>query len=79
MSEQVRVPPEAVTSFKTGSEGVCELRGDVAYLTTGIVNVVFIGFPNNDWVLVDTGIYGYGDKITMRRKIVSARPPSRVA
>ena len=45
MSEQIRGTRKAVTSFKTDSEGVCELSSDV-YLTTGIANVAFIGFPN---------------------------------
>ena len=39
---------------------------DIAYLRTAIVNVVFLGAPESGdrgWVLVDTGLMGYADRI----------------
>jgi len=54
------------------SEGT-EIRPDVYYHTTGIVNVVMIGDPRgDDWVLMDTGVPNSADSLM---EIVSERFP----
>ena len=57
---------------KLFSEGT-EIRRDVYYHTTGMVNVVMIGDPRNDeWVLMDTGMSNCAASIL---EIVSERFP----
>jgi glyoxylase-like metal-dependent hydrolase (beta-lactamase superfamily II) len=52
-----------VTSITSGVHQA--LRPDITFLTTQIVNVIFIGNPNQktDWVLVDAGMTRAADQI----------------
>lgn len=63
MTEQIPLPERLVNEGLRNEAGIVEVRSDLAYLTTGIVNVAFIGYPKSDWVLVDAGLQGYGAKI----------------
>lgn len=58
---------------------VLPLRPDVRGLRTGIVNVSFIGEPlHSDWVLVDTGLFGYGQAIVDFAKETFNGPPKAI-
>ncbi len=63
MSKQIPMPDSAVAETFKDKAGAIEVRNDLTYLTTGIVNVAFIGFPKNDWVLVDAGLSTYAGTI----------------
>ncbi len=69
MAVQIPLTEKARAPERIDAAHVHEIRRDVAYLRTGIVNVVLIGSPDagdRGWVLVDTGIVG------AKRAIVSA-------
>lgn len=59
MGEQVRVGEEA-RAAEIESEGVREVRPDLAYQRLAIVNVVYVGAPGSGsgWVLIDAGVAG---------------------
>ncbi|WP_018932124.1 MBL fold metallo-hydrolase [Gracilibacillus lacisalsi] len=40
-----------------------EVLPDIAYYRTLVVNVIMIGAPNEDWVLIDSGTRKYHDRI----------------
>ncbi|KQR71010.1 MBL fold metallo-hydrolase [Pedobacter sp. Leaf176] len=50
-----------MTSFSSGHGH--EVLPDVYYYTNQIVNVIMLGFPDRDWVLVDCGMPGCGDEL----------------
>jgi glyoxylase-like metal-dependent hydrolase (beta-lactamase superfamily II) len=50
-----------MTSVSSGK--LREVAPDVAYYTNQIVNLVMIGKPGNDWVLIDAGMPKSGDEI----------------
>ncbi len=50
-----------MTSVSSGK--LREVAPDVAYYTNQIVNLVMIGTPGSDWVLVDAGMPKSGDEI----------------
>ncbi|HEV7329957.1 MAG TPA: MBL fold metallo-hydrolase [Flavisolibacter sp.] len=50
-----------MTSIKSGK--LREVAPDVAYYTNQIVNLVMIGKPGDNWVLVDAGMPKSGDEI----------------
>jgi glyoxylase-like metal-dependent hydrolase (beta-lactamase superfamily II) len=52
------IPMTSVNSGKTR-----EVAPDVHYYTNQIVNLVFIGLPNGEWVLVDAGVPKSGKEI----------------
>jgi len=53
-----RIPMTSVDSGKTR-----EVKQDVAYYTNQIVNLVMIGRPGENWVLVDAGMPKSGEEI----------------
>lgn len=60
MTQQVPVPAEAEVGA-LAHDGVHEVRPDVAFVRTLIVNVVLLGparAPDRGWVLVDAGVIG---------------------
>lgn len=66
MAVQIPLPESARAEEHVSPSHVREVRSDVAYLRTAIVNVVFIGPPkagDRGWVLVDTGIAGTKSEI----------------
>ncbi|WP_271898683.1 MBL fold metallo-hydrolase [Candidatus Phyllobacterium onerii] len=63
MAEQLPLPQRTVIDGIQDDSGAIEVRNDLAYLKTGIVNIAFIGFPKSDWVMVDAGIPGYDSEI----------------
>lgn len=58
MAQQILLTENVVVEGIEDEGGAIEVRNDVAYLTTGIVNVAYIGYPKDDWVLVDAGLSG---------------------
>lgn len=65
MLKQLKLPPEAVVADEA-VDGIHSVRPDVAYLRTGIVNVVLVGMAgigDREWVLIDTGILGWTGSI----------------
>ncbi|WP_435169896.1 MBL fold metallo-hydrolase [Falsirhodobacter sp. 1013] len=71
----VALPPLALTGVKM--DRVTEVAADLAYLRTGIVNVAFLGHPDQgDWVLVDAGLPGCASAIlTAAQDRFGGRPP----
>ncbi len=65
---QVEVDTTAVVGAREAS-GAIGLQPDLAYLRTGLANVVFVGRPG-DWVLIDAGFPGYRNTI---RRAAEAR------
>lgn len=57
MPEQVPVPPEAIAPT-IDEDGLHEVLPDLAWQRLALVNVVFVGRPQDPWVLVDAGIPG---------------------
>ena len=80
MSAQIPLGDEARAHESDGGGQAHEVAPDIAYLRTGIVNVVFLGNPaagDRNWVLVDTGIPGTGSLtrgVATERFGVGARP-----
>ncbi|MFL5251794.1 MAG: MBL fold metallo-hydrolase [Rhodopila sp.] len=58
MAQQVPVENEALYGFDVPDEAVWALAPDVAYRRLAMVNVMFIGRPGGNWVLVDAGLPG---------------------
>lgn len=61
MTVEIPLSDEALAPERAGPAHLHEVRPDLAYLRTALVNVVLIGHPNagdRGWVLVDTGITG---------------------
>ena len=58
MAQQIPVDDQALFGFEVPDEAVRELAPDLAYRRLGIVNVVFLGRPGGDWVLIDAGLPG---------------------
>lgn len=50
-----------MTSVSSGK--LREVTPDVAYFTDQIVNVIFIGLPTGQWVIIDAGMPGSGKNI----------------
>jgi glyoxylase-like metal-dependent hydrolase (beta-lactamase superfamily II) len=50
-----------VTSVDSGK--LRDVTDDVAYYTNQIVNIIMIGEPGGDWILIDAGMPGSADKI----------------
>ena len=51
LSDTARAP-------ETTEHGIYEVAPDIAYLRTLLVNVVVVGRPEGEWVLVDAGLHG---------------------
>jgi glyoxylase-like metal-dependent hydrolase (beta-lactamase superfamily II) len=66
MAVQIPLSDDARTHDQIGEERVREILPDVAYRRLTMVNVVFIGpagAPDRGWVMVDTGLIGFGATI----------------
>ena len=57
MAQQIEVDPHAVTGSDAG-EGVIQIAPDLAYRRVGIVNIILVGAPGGQFVLVDAGMPG---------------------
>lgn len=62
-----------MTSVNSGK--LREVTPDVAYYTNQIVNLVMIGEPGDDWVLVDAGMPISGNEIIKAAQQRFGRPP----
>jgi glyoxylase-like metal-dependent hydrolase (beta-lactamase superfamily II) len=65
-----------MTSVDSGK--LREVAPDVAYYTNQIVNLVLIGQPGGDWVLVDAGMPKSGDEIIKVAAERFGRPPAAI-
>jgi glyoxylase-like metal-dependent hydrolase (beta-lactamase superfamily II) len=66
MAQQIRINASAQIDElgEIAPAGLHNLLPDLAYQRLAIVNVIFIGEPGADWVLVDAGIPGMAGRIT---------------
>ena len=58
MANQLALEQSAVASDVQDSAETRQIAADVAYRRLKIVNVVFLGRPGGEWVLVDAGMIG---------------------
>ena len=58
MTVQLALDKAAQAPDTQDEAGTRQIADDVAYRRLKIVNVVFVGEPDGDWVLVDTGLPG---------------------
>ena len=65
MSDDTSLPRDTAQDDATH-----EVAPDLAYKRLGIVNVIFYGLPNQDWILIDAGLPGTAGVI---RKAAEAR------
>lgn len=67
-----------MTSVDSGK--LREVTADVAYYTNQIVNIIMIGIPGGNWVLVDAGMPRSADKIleVTNKRFGEANPPSAI-
>jgi len=74
-SDSKNVP---MTSFSSGHGK--EVLPDLYYYTNQIVNVVMIGRPDGEWVLVDCGLPGSGDELieVAEQRFGKNRPPAAI-
>ena len=65
MASQISLDQSAIAPESHSDDSKAhEVAPDLAYLRCAIVNVAFIGFPNQDgWVLVDAGVPGMAGRI----------------
>lgn len=64
MTVQIPLSDAALAADRDGGGGTHEIAPDLAYLRTVLVNVIYVGRPNQPgWVLVDTGIIGSAGSI----------------
>ncbi|HSI82387.1 MAG TPA: MBL fold metallo-hydrolase [Candidatus Methylacidiphilales bacterium] len=57
---------DKIDTVHQDQERAIEVVSDVAYVQLGIVNAVFIGrhgAPDREWTLIDTGIWGMGQRL----------------
>jgi glyoxylase-like metal-dependent hydrolase (beta-lactamase superfamily II) len=83
MAVQLELDEAALAEHRDAGAGLRELRPDVAYLRTAIVNVIFVGDPavlHEGWVLVDTGVAGFHAQIldAALHRFGTARPAAIV-
>jgi len=75
MALQIPVPRSATIGRKSEG-GLIWVTDNIACLRTAIVNVVLVRLPDsNDWVLVDTGLPGSGERILRHAEAAFGRPP----
>lgn len=67
-----------MTSFESGN--LRTVSSDVAYYTNQIVNIIMIGYPDGNWVLVDAGMPKSGDEILeiAEKRFGNANPPQAI-
>ncbi len=67
-----------MTSVRSGKGE--EVRNDVYYYTNQIVNLIMVGAPGGDWVLIDTGMPTSGKEIleVAEARFGKARPPQAI-
>lgn len=80
MAQQIPVEKEAVFGFEIADESVRELATDLAYRRLAMVNVMYFGQPNGDWVLIDAGLPGTAGMIarSAEARFGAGRPPQAI-
>jgi glyoxylase-like metal-dependent hydrolase (beta-lactamase superfamily II) len=77
---QVPLTSEAVADLQQTDVGTREVSSDLAYRRLAMVNVVFIGTPGENWVLIDAGITGFTKSIeaTVEERFAGSAPAAIV-
>lgn len=82
MKQKLKQSPDShfIPMTSVGAGKVKEVRNDVCYYTNQIVNVVFVGLPDQgDWFLIDAGMPGSGKKIlSVARDRFGDRKPAAI-
>ena len=80
MAQQIPVADEALFGFEVPEESVREVATDLAYRRLAMVNVLYYGRPNGEWVLIDAGLPATAALITnaASARFGADRPPSAV-
>lgn len=80
MAQQIPVEDQALFGFEVREEAVRELAPDLAYRRLAMVNVVFSGRHDGDWVLIDAGLPGTASMIThsATARFGADRPPAAI-
>ena len=80
MAQQIPVEDEALFGFPVPEEAVRALGPDLAYRRLAMVNIVFFGEPDGEWVLIDAGLPGTAGMITHSSdaRFGSNRPPAAI-
>ena len=80
MAQQIPVDDQALYGFEVPEEAVRELAPDLAYRRLAMVNVVFFGQHDGEWVLIDTGLPGTAGMITRsaNARFGDGRPPAAI-
>ncbi len=80
MAQQIPVENEALFGFDVPEESVREIAPDLAYRRLAMVNVVYFGRPDGDWVLIDAGLPGTAAMIanSATARFGADRPPAAI-
>ena len=80
MAQQIPVGNEALFGFEVPEEGGRAIAPDLAYRRLAMVNVVFSGRPDDQWVLVDAGLRGTAGMIegSGAARFGAGRPPAAI-
>ncbi len=80
MAQQIPVENEALFGFEVREEAVRTIAPDLAYRRLAMVNVVFFGHPDGDWVLIDAGLPGTAGMIahSAKARFGADRPPTAI-
>jgi len=66
MTQQIPLSSQAIADLPHPDDDTREIAIDLAYRRLAIVNVAFVGMPgagDRGWVLIDTGIPGFGGRL----------------
>ena len=80
MAQQIPVGNEALFGFEVPEEGGRAIAPDLASRRLAMVNVVFSGRPDDQWVLVDAGLRGTAGMIegSGAARFGAGRPPAAI-
>ena len=82
MGRQIRVDRAAIVPAHAQRDGTRQVTFDLAYLRLGIVNVIFVGYPDDQhrpWVLIDAGLTGTASAVQRAaRRRFGDRPPAAI-
>jgi glyoxylase-like metal-dependent hydrolase (beta-lactamase superfamily II) len=80
VAQQIPVENEALFGFEVPEEAVREIAPDLAYRRLAMVNVVYFGHPQGQWVLIDTGLPGTAGMISRSAaaRFGKDRPPAAI-
>ena len=78
MTQQIPISSDSIAG-EAQDGGAIEVAPELAYLRLAFVNVVMVGAPHGDWVLIDAGIPGMAGRIrSAARARFGDRPPTAI-